>query len=54
VKVAASPRLARKPEKRTRTPVQLPFLGLLERTATELDEAVADGALQEICHAHED
>jgi hypothetical protein len=27
---------------------------LLERTATELDEAVADGALQEICHAHED
>jgi hypothetical protein len=27
---------------------------LLARIATELDEAVADGALQEICHAHED
>ena len=27
---------------------------LLERIATELDEAVTDGALQEICHAHED
>jgi hypothetical protein len=27
---------------------------LLERTATELNEAVADGALQEICLAHED
>jgi hypothetical protein len=25
---------------------------LLGRIATELDEAVADGALQEICHAH--
>lgn len=27
---------------------------LLERIATELDEAVTDGALQEICYAHED
>jgi hypothetical protein len=54
VKVAASSRLARKPEKRTLTPVQLPLLGLLERIATELDQAVADGALQEICHAQED
>jgi hypothetical protein len=27
---------------------------LLARIATELDEAVTGGALQEICHAHED
>ena len=31
MEVASSSRLARKPEKRTLEPVQLPFLGLLKR-----------------------
>jgi heme-degrading monooxygenase HmoA len=34
VKVAASSRLARKREKRTLAPVQLPFLGLIEAAAS--------------------
>ena len=33
MKVASSSRLARKPEKRTLEPVQLPFLGLSVRSA---------------------